>query len=831
MYKVSTMYEGRMGYNPQAIEEYWQAQWQKEHAFLVERNSTKEKYYVLEMFPYPSGNIHMGHVRNYAIGDVIARYKRKQGYNVLHPIGWDAFGLPAENAAIKHNTHPFEWTLSNIATMKTQLQRLGYSYDWDKEITTCLPEYYKWEQLFFIRFLEKDLVYRKKAPQNWCPECQTVLANEQVNNNTCWRCDSTIEQKELTQWFMRITRYAEELLHNLDTLEGWGNNVLEMQRNWIGKSSGAEVQFALEGSEQTITIFTTRIDTIFGVTALVLAPEHPLVQEWMKENSTLSQAVQTMLAMPDIERKNPNNKQAVFTDYYALHPLTQKTIPIWIATFVIGSYGTGAVMCVPAHDERDFAFAMQYSLPIQYVIQSENGEQEEGKPYTEQGILYNSASFSGLPSEKAKENILQTLEKQGIAKEKIQYSLRDWNISRQRYWGTPIPIIYCDVCGIVSEKEENLPVLLPTDVSMREDGKSPLPFIDTFVNTVCPCCHGPAKRETDTLDTFFESSWYFLRYCNPHDTKEPLDTKQVNTFMPVDQYIGGIEHAVMHLLYARFFTMVLHDTGFMDAVREPFKNLLTQGMVLKDGAKMSKSKGNTVDPTAMIQKYGADTVRLFCLFAAPPERDFDWSDSGIEGSFRFLTRVYTLYESWKEYIKTATPASSDITLYTLPEAKELCIKEHAVIKKYHEDMKKFQFNTAIASIMELVNMAYKHTLLLSSHEYTPLLSSVYATILSLLAPFTPHLTEDLWHLLGNTSSIHTEPIASFDQKTLQKDEYTIAVQINGKMRGTCLAPADASEEEYYTCICSCDTFKKHLHDKTIVKTIIVPNKLVNIIVK
>lgn len=815
-----------MSYNPQEREVYWQKQWEESKSFLLEPNSDKEKYYVLEMFAYPSGNIHMGHVRNYAIGDAIARYRRMQGYNVLHPVGWDAFGLPAENAAIKHHTHPFEWTMNNIATMKKQLQRLGYSYDWDKEITTCLPEYYMWEQLFFIRFLQNDLVYRNNAPQNWCPQCQTVLANEQVKNNTCWRCDSPIEQKELTQWFMRITRYADELIRNLDTLTGWGENVLEMQRNWIGKSIGAEVQFDVEGESSSITIFTTRIDTLFGVSAVILAPEHPILREWEQEDTTLYKECHAMLALSPQERQNPHATYGIATGKYAIHPITKKNVPIWVSTFVVGSYGTRAVMCVPAHDERDYAFATQYNLPIHTVIFPTH---ECTLPYTGTGILQESDSFSGMESTEAKKAILTLLVEQGKAKESVQYRLRDWNISRQRYWGTPIPVIYCDACGIVPEKEENLPVLLPTDVEMRSDGKSPLPYLDAFVQTTCPKCNAPARRETDTLDTFFESSWYFLRYCSPHEKKQAFDKEKIKALMPVNQYIGGIEHAVMHLLYARFFTMALNDVGCVDCVREPFVNLLTQGMVLKDGAKMSKSKGNTVDPTAMIARYGADTVRLFCLFTAPPEKDFDWSDAGIEGSSRFLQRVYALYELYKEFLSPFAPASSTLAMCPTDSAKELCRKEHSVVKKYHEDMARFQYNTAIASIMELVNMMYKYKEELAHEQYRSLLSSSYATILILLAPYTPHITEELWHCIGHTTSIHAEYIPHHNEEALHKDEYTIAVQINGKMRGTCVVPADSTEEEYMSCIREQGSFSKYLMGKEIKKVIVVPNKIVNII--
>ena len=680
-------------YNPQAIEEKWQARWQAENAFACSDKSDKPKYYVLEMFPYPSGNIHMGHVRNYAIGDVVARTRRMLGYNVLHPMGWDAFGLPAENAAIKHHTHPARWTYDNIANMRAQLQRLGYSYDWSREVATCRPEYYRWEQMFFLRLLEKGLVYRKKAAQNWCPSCHTVLANEQVIDGLCWRCDSRVIQKDLTQWFLKITAYGDELLEDLQKLEGgWPERVLAMQRNWIGKSTGAAVTFALEKpveGAQSLDVFTTRPDTLFGVTFMTLAPEHPLVEQLIAGQPQADQVrafVERIRNMDRLDRQSENlEKEGIFTGAYALHPFTGQRVPLWLGNFVLADYGTGAVMGVPAHDQRDFEFARKYGLPVKVVICPKGEElraEELAEAFTAEGVMVGSGPFDGLPNVEGKAAVAAALEKEGKGRATTQFRLRDWNISRQRYWGAPIPVIYCEKCGVVPEKEENLPVLLPMDVKIREDGRSPLPETPAFAQCVCPRCGGPARRETDTLDTFVESSWYFARYTSARNTQAPFDPAALSYWLPVDQYIGGVEHAILHLLYSRFFTKALRDLGFFPAgLDEPFANLLTQGMVLKDGGKMSKSKGNVVAPAEMIAKYGADTVRLFCLFAAPAERDFDWSDSGIEGASRFIGRVWRLFmEERERLLPLKACQATDADAQTV-EARDLRRREHLTVKR------------------------------------------------------------------------------------------------------------------------------------------------------
>ncbi len=828
-------------YNHQFIEEKWQSLWREENTYKAENFNTKPKYYLLEMLPYPSGNIHMGHVRNYSIGDVVARHKRMQGFNVLHPMGWDAFGLPAENAAIKNATHPAAWTYSNIDTMRTQLKRLGYSYDWEREIATCHPDYYKWEQLFFIRLLEKGLAYRKNAMQNWCPQCNTVLANEQVVDGLCWRCDSHAEQKAMTQWFLRITDYAEELLNDLTLLEkGWPERVISMQRNWIGKSIGAEADFILENSDVKVPVFTTRPDTLFGVTFLTLAPEHQLVQDLIKDvpnKAEIESFIDKVVSMDKNDRQSDSlEKEGIFTGKYAIHPLTKEKIPLWLGNFVLAEYGTGAVMGVPAHDKRDFLFAKKFGLPITVVISQKDmtiNPDELTDAYTEDGILVNSdAEFNGLDNISAKEKITEKLQSLGLGKKTINYRLRDWNISRQRYWGTPIPVVYCDECGIVPVDEKDLPVLLPLDVQISPDGRSPLPTTESFINTPCPKCGKAAKRETDTMDTFMESSWYFTRYVDPRNEKDAVDKKVASYWLPVDQYIGGVEHAILHLLYARFFTKVLRDLGFYPPeLAEPFSKLLTQGMVLKDGYKMSKSKGNVVDPTEMIQLYGADTVRLFCLFAAPPERDFDWSETGIEGASRFLNRVWRLCSELSTVIKPALPAS--FSNANSKEAKELRFKEHSTIKKVQEDIEnKFQFNTAIAAIMEFVNTIYsvKDTLV-QNEEGKEALSSAMATLLSLLSPFTPHITEEVWQQLGNMTELCDMSYPTYSEDALQKDVITLVVQINGKLRGKLELPANTDPKEAEKLALEDANIIKHLENMAVVKVIVVPQKLINIVVK
>ncbi|WP_298034999.1 leucine--tRNA ligase [uncultured Desulfovibrio sp.] len=830
-------------YNPQAIEKKWQTRWREEKSFASTHESDKPKYYVLEMFPYPSGNIHMGHVRNYSIGDVVARCKRMQGFNVLHPMGWDAFGLPAENAAIKHHVHPAQWTYANIDNMRAQLQRLGYSYDWSREIATCRPEYYRWEQMFFLRLLEKGLVYRKKAPQNWCPSCHTVLANEQVIDGLCWRCDSRVEQKDLTQWFLKITAYGDELLADLFLLEGgWPDRVLAMQRNWIGKSTGAAISFGLEKAVEGvygIDVFTTRPDTVFGVTFMTLAPEHPLVKkliEGYEKADEVRAFVERIRNMDRLDRQSDNlEKEGVFTGAYALHPFTGQRVPLWLGNFVLADYGTGAVMGVPAHDQRDFDFARKYGLPVQVVISPEGqalDPQRMTEVWTGPGLMVNSGSFNGLPNEEGKKAVAEALEKSNKGKTTTQFRLRDWNISRQRFWGAPIPVIYCDKCGVVPEKEENLPVLLPLDVRVRDDGSSPLPETPSFAECACPRCGGPARRETDTMDTFVESSWYFARYTGARDDKAPFKPEALQYWLPVDQYIGGVEHAILHLLYSRFFTKVLRDLGFFPKdLAEPFTNLLTQGMVLKDGGKMSKSKGNVVDPTEMINKYGADTVRLFCLFAAPPERDFDWSDSGIEGASRFLARIWRLFTEEEARLLPLKACGATAVDAGSAESHNLRRKEHLTIKKAGEDMGgRFQFNTAIAAVMELVNAMYLSREKLGwSDAENRVFSSAMATVLTLLSPITPHLCEELWQRMGHPAPLADEPWPHWDEAATAQDMITVALQVNGKLRGTLEVVAEADKAALEHAALADPAVLRHTDGLTVRKVVVVPGKLVNIV--
>ncbi len=830
-------------YNPQAIEEKWQARWQAENAFACSHESDKPKYYVLEMFPYPSGNIHMGHVRNYSIGDVVARSKRMQGFNVMHPMGWDAFGLPAENAAIKNNTHPAEWTYANISNMRTQLKRLGYSYDWSRELATCRPEYYRWEQMFFLRLLEKGMVYRKKAPQNWCPSCHTVLANEQVIDGLCWRCDSPVVQKDLTQWFLKITAYGDELLEDLAKLEGgWPDRVIAMQRNWIGKSTGAAISFGLEKAikgVEGIDVFTTRPDTVFGVTFMTLAPEHPLVEKLIEGYPKAEEVrafVERIRNMDRLDRQSDAvEKEGIFTGAYAIHPFTGQRVPLWLGNFVLADYGTGAVMGVPAHDQRDFEFARKYGLPLHVVI-NPAGEALDPETmieaFTADGVMVNSGPFDGMPNDDGKKAVAQSLEKQGKGKATTQFRLRDWNISRQRYWGSPIPIIYCDQCGIVPEKEENLPVLLPLDVKTHSDGRSPLADTPSFAHCTCPTCGGPARRETDTMDTFVESSWYFARFTSARDSEAPFNMEAIKYWLPVDQYIGGVEHAILHLLYSRFFTKLLRDMGFFPAeLAEPFSNLLTQGMVLKDGGKMSKSKGNVVDPTAMIKKYGADTVRLFCLFAAPAERDFDWSDSGIEGASRFIGRVWRLFTEEQERLLPLKACASTEQDAVSSEARDLRRREHLTVKKAREDMgDRFQFNTAIAAVMELVNSMYLSREKLGMDEADRrVFSSAMSTVITLLSPIIPHVCDELWERLGHSTPVSDELWPDWSQAATAQDMLTVALQVNGKLRGTVEIPAGADKAAMEATALADSAVQRHLAGLTVRKVVVVPGKLVNIV--
>ncbi len=830
-------------YDHQSIEEKWQEIWKENSTYKAIDFSSKPKYYLLEMLPYPSGNIHMGHVRNYSIGDVVARHKRMQGFNVLHPMGWDAFGLPAENAAIKNSTHPAKWTYANIDNMRAQLKRLGYSYDWEREIATCHSEYYRWEQLFFLRMLEKGIAYRKNAMQNWCPSCNTVLANEQVEEGLCWRCDSVVEQKEMTQWFLRITDYAEELLKDLDLLEnGWPERVISMQRNWIGKSIGAEIDFILENSDTKIPVFTTRPDTLFGVTFLTIAPEHKLVQDIIKNapnKAEIEAFIAKVASMDKIDRQSDSlEKDGIFTGSYVVHPLTNEKVPLWLGNFVLAEYGTGAVMGVPAHDQRDFLFAKKFNLEIKIVINPIDNTLDAStmtEAMTGEGVMVNSTNyphFDGITNNEGKEAVIAETEKLALGKKTVNFRLRDWNISRQRYWGSPIPVIYCDDCGIVPVKESDLPVMLPLEVQVNPDGRSPLPQSEDFLYTPCPTCGKKARRETDTMDTFVESSWYFTRYVDPRNTSEAVNKDIASYWMPVDQYIGGVEHAILHLLYARFFTKVLRDTGFYPAdLAEPFSRLLTQGMVLKDGTKMSKSKGNVVDPTEMISLYGADTVRLFCLFAAPPERDFDWSETGIEGAFRFLSRVWRLCAEVQDLIFPTMPTSFKDAQSTA--AKELRFKEHSTIKKVTEDINnKFQFNTAIAAVMEYVNTIYVvKDELMQSEEGKAALSSAIATLLTLLSPITPHVCEEVWQAIGNTSVLCDMPFPQFDPQALEKDTLTLVLQINGKLRGKIDVPANITPQEAEKLALEDVNIGKHLENMSIAKVIVVPKKLINIVAK
>ncbi len=860
----------RAKYDFQAIEEKWQKVWEENKTFkAVDGDSTRPKYYVLEMFPYPSGRIHMGHVRNYSIGDVIARFRKMRGENVLHPMGWDAFGLPAENAAIKHGTHPARWTYDNIAYMRRQLKRMGLSYDWEREFATCDPEYYRHEQRFFIEMLERGLAYRKKTTVNWCEGCQTVLANEQVEDGCCWRCGTEVVQKEMEGWFFKITAYAEELLRDIERLKGkWPERVLAMQINWIGRSEGAEVEFPIEGREEKIRVFTTRPDTLYGVTFVSLSPEHPLAWELVRDTD-LEAELQALRDEVRRERRQIEEgtfeKKGLFLNAYALHPLTGEKVPIFAANFVLMEYGTGAVMAVPAHDQRDFEFAKKYGLPIKVVIRPEDGDlvpEEMEEAYEAPGVMVNSGPFDGLPSEEGKKAVTKYLEEKGLGCAKVTYRLRDWGVSRQRYWGCPIPVIYCEKCGVVPEKLENLPVVLPLDAQLDEAGRSPLPKLESFVKTTCPRCGGPARRETDTFDTFVESSWYFARFACPK-AKEPLDKEKVSYWLPVDQYIGGIEHAILHLLYARFFTKVLRDLGYLD-LDEPFERLLTQGMViketyrcpkhgwlypeevssegtcLKDGCgekvvigrseKMSKSKCNVVDPDAMIKRYGADTVRLFMLFAAPPERDLEWSDQGIEGAHRFLQRVFRLVTEHLEPLTAVKPYQG--RQEDLPKGlKALRRKTHQTIRKVTEDIaERYHFNTAIAAVMELVNEIYEALGKEKGEEhFWPVVREAVEAVLLLLAPMAPHLCEELWSALGHQGLISEAAWPRWDEEVARAEEVTIAVQVNGKVRAQIQVPVEADQESVKAAALEVPNVKRHLEGKEIKKVIYVPGRLLNFV--
>ncbi|MBI3585108.1 MAG: leucine--tRNA ligase [Nitrospinae bacterium] len=826
-------------YNFKEIESKWQKRWEEDKIFKVDEDPSKKKYYLLEMFPYPSGKIHMGHVRNYTIGDVLARFKKMQGYNVLHPMGWDAFGLPAENAAIKHGVHPVRWTIDNISYMRKQLNMLGLSYDWEREIATCNQKYYKWSQWIFLKMLEKGLAYRKKGFVNWCNSCQTVLANEQVEDGLCWRCESVVVQKELEGWFLKITDYAEELLKGCERLaSGWNERVLTMQKNWIGKSYGAEVDFPVEGSDKAIKIFTTRQDTIFGATFMCMSPEHPLVSELVKGTGQ-EDAVKKFIEEISREDKRMRSaeeteKKGVFTGRYAINPMNKEKIPIWLANFVLIEYGTGAIMSVPAHDQRDFEFAKKYNLPIRIVIVPEipphpplekGGWGDLKEAFTGEGSLINSRQFNGLNSREALDKIGDYLRDNKIGKKTVNYRLRDWGISRQRYWGTPIPVIYCDTCGVVPVPYENLPVILPTDIDFPPDGKSPLVNNEKFIKVKCPKCKSDARRETDTMDTFICSSWYFLRYTSPRYEDYPVKNEAVKYWMSVDQYIGGIEHAVLHLLYARFFTKFLNDIGLVNT-DEPFTNLLTQGMVVKDGAKMSKSKGNVVDPDDIIDKYGADTARLFILFTSPPEKDLDWNDQGVEGAYRFLNRVWRLVTEFKDSREQGGKKSSlePLNPQTLEPIRRIT---HITIKRVTEDIeKRFHFNTAISAIMEFVNVLYQIQGSGVNSEFREAIN----TLIILLSPFVPHIAEEMWEMMGNKGSVTKEPWPSYNPEFIKSEEMTIIIQINGKVRSRVTVSADISDDDLKNTVLLDMKVKEWTIHKEIKKFVIVPKKLVSIVI-
>lgn len=866
-------------YDFREVESKWQNKWENENIFKIENEANgKDNYYVLVMLPYPSGKLHVGHARNYTIGDVISRYKKMKGYNVLNPMGWDSFGLPAENAAIQNGAHPAIWTKSNIENMKRQLKLLGFSYDWDREIASYTPEYYKWNQWMFKRFYEKGLIYKKKSLVNWCPDCNTVLANEQVEDGKCWRHSKTsVIQKELEQWFFKITDYAEELLDGHKELkDGWPEKVLTMQKNWIGKSFGTEINFKVVETGETLPMFTTRIDTIFGVSYCVIAPEHPMVAEILKVNPSIKSEIEEMKNTDLIERSaEGREKKGVFTGWHVENPVTKEKVQLWIADYVLMNYGTGAVMAVPCHDERDFAFAKKYNLPFNVVINPVNKETKEIEKlnpatmegaFTEVGVMTNSGEFDGISSKEALVRIAEFVEANGYGKRTVKYRLKDWGVSRQRYWGTPIPALYCEKCGVVMEKDENLPVLLPEDVEFSGQG-NPLETSESFKNAVCPCCGGPARRDTDTMDTFVDSSWYFLRYCDPKNTELPFSKEIVDKWMGVDQYIGGIEHAVMHLLYARFFQKILRDLGMVTA-NEPFKRLLTQGMVLGPSyysekenrylysnevetkgekafskatgeelaikvEKMSKSKNNGVDPEEMIIKYGADTTRLFIMFAAPPEKELEWSENGLAGAYRFLSKIWRLVMEHKDNLEVGSIDLSKVS----KEDKKILIKLNQTIKKVTESIENdYHFNTSIAATMELINdvQDYKNNVLDSNNittESKKIFSEVVKNILIMLSPFTPHICDELWAELGNTGYLFNEEWPKYDEKLTIDSDITIAVQVNGKVRGMVETERGVSKEEVEKMALELENVKKHIEGKTIVKLIVVPEKIVNIVVK
>ena len=817
-------------YEQKTIEEKWMKAWEDRKDYLAVADASRPKYYVLEMLPYPSGRLHMGHVRNYSIGDALARYKRMRGFNVLHPMGWDSYGLPAENAAINHGVHPQKWTFDNIAYMKRQFERFGFSYDWSKELTTCQPEYYRWNQWFFLKMLERGLAYRKKARVNWCPACQTVLANEQVVEGCCWRHDETpVEQKELEQWYFRITAYADQLLQDMSQLSGWPERVLAMQRNWIGKSVGAQIQFSVVGMKEAVTVFTTRVDTIYGATAVLVAADHPLVPKLLdgvagganilRDISRL-QVTRVAAQLGDME------KEGVFLGRFAINPFNGEQIPIWVANFVLMDYGTGAVMAVPGHDQRDFEFAQKFRLPRRVVVQPADGNIDPKKleaAFTDYGVLVNSGPYNGLSSQEALPKMVEDAAKGGFGRPDITYRIKDWGISRQRYWGTPIPVLYCGKCGTVPVPEDQLPVLLPQNVQITGLGHSPLRDVPEFLNATCPKCHGPAERETDTMDTFVDSCWYFFRYTNPSYPKSPVDPDAVKQWFPIDQYIGGVEHAILHLIYARFFAKVMRDLGLIQ-IDEPVARLFTQGMVIKDGAKMSKSKGNLVDPDEMVERYGSDTTRMYVLFAAPPEKDLEWNEAGVEGIHRFLSRVYRFVSRYVQ--QSAAPPPARTAAETSGEDRKVLRKLHQTIRRISTDFEgRWHFNTDIAACMELVNLLYTAEVQISR----PALRECVETLVKLLSPFAPYLSQELWQQLGHPEDLSKVAWPSFDPVLAKQEEVEVIVQVNGRLRSKILAREDLTSDELKEIAIADPRIAYIINQQEVLKIIVVPNKLVNIV--
>ena len=830
-------------YDAQRIEAKWFQRWQEDSSlYAAETDSTKPKYYALEMLPYPSGALHMGHVRNYSIGDALARFMWMNGYNVLHPMGWDSFGLPAENAAISANVPPREWTLRNIANMKAQMKRLGFAYDWSREVTTCLPEYYRWNQWFFLKLYEKGLAYRKKSKVNWCPKCATVLANEQVVNGCCWRHEDTlVEQRELEQWFLRITNYAEELLAGIDKLEGWPEKVRTMQRNWIGRSEGALVDFKVDtATGETLSVFTTRVDTIFGATSVQLAPEHPLVATFIKHNDLLRAEVEKLIAeqrrAKEIGEIGAIEKHGIRTGHYAINPFNGERLPIWIANYILMDYGTGAIMSVPAHDERDYEFAKKYGIEIRLVIVPNADDPEEtvaepALPFTTlQGTLVNSGSFSGLTCEQAIEKMSAHAEQHGFGKATVTYRLKDWGISRQRYWGTPIPMLYCEKDGIVPVPEKDLPVILPDKVEITLSGGSPLSRVPEFVNTTCPRCGGPARRETDTMDTFVDSSWYFYRYTDAHNKQAPFDSKTANYWFPIDQYIGGVEHAILHLIYSRFWTKFMRDMGMVKN-DEPTERLFTQGMIIKGGAKMSKSLGNVVSPDEMVARYGADATRLYTLFATAPDRELDWQDEGVEGIQRFLGKLYRVVTDSTELVVRAADVPVEDTRG--PDARLLQRKLHQTIKRISLDFEgRWHFNTSIAALMELNNLLSGMGPNISAGNIPREdVAKAKRTIVLLLAPFAPFLAHELWEMLGEKGNVLKAPWPRYDAELAKEEEIQIPVQVNGKLRAVVTVPAGSSEDTIREVALADEKVRSSIAGKQIVKRIVVPGKLMNLVVR